>query len=69
MNRKEFEQYFNYKYSKKCTNCKYKYDVSLGYGKKENTIILCDKILSYCNENTNTKIDKSFVCNAWEAEK
>jgi hypothetical protein len=68
MNRKEFEQYYDYKPSKRCANCKYKYDVSLGYGKKENTIILCDKILVYCEENTNTRVDKYFKCNLWEAE-
>jgi hypothetical protein len=67
MTREQFEQYYNYRVSKSCTNCKYNYDVSVEYGKKENTIILCDKILAYCNENTNTKIDKYFVCHLWEA--
>jgi hypothetical protein len=67
MNRQEFEEYHNYKISKTCTNCKYNYDVSSGYGKRENTIILCDKILLYCNENTHTRVDKSFVCDLWEA--
>jgi hypothetical protein len=67
MNIKKFEQYYNYKSSKSCANCKYNYDVSLEYGKKENTIILCDKMLVYCEENTDTRVNKSFVCNLWEA--
>jgi hypothetical protein len=67
MNREQFEIYHNYKISKSCANCKYNYDVSIGYGKMQNTIILCDKILAYCNENTNTRVNKYFVCNLFEA--
>jgi hypothetical protein len=67
MNRKQFELYHNYKVSKSCANCRYNYDVSLDYGKKENTVILCDKMLVLCIEYKNTRVNKSFKCDLWEA--
>jgi hypothetical protein len=67
MNRKQFEQWYNYKISKNCTTCKKGEDVSEEYGKKKNSIILCDSLLENCNENTNTRVDKSFICDLWEA--
>jgi hypothetical protein len=67
MNRKQFEQWYDYNISKTCANCKNSEDVSEEYEKKGKTVILCDKILACCNENTNTRVDKYFICDLWEA--
>jgi hypothetical protein len=67
MNRKQFEQWHDYAPSKNCANCKNSEDISEEYGKQEKTIILCDKILEFCNENTNTRVNKYFICDLWMA--
>jgi hypothetical protein len=68
MNRKQSNSYYNYNDAKCCNNCRKREDISEESGMKKGTLILCDNILLRCEENTNTRVDKSFVCNLWEAE-
>jgi hypothetical protein len=69
MNRKQFDLFHDYKPSRCCSNCSNFYDISEEIGRKSRTLLLCDNILIRCEENTDTRIDKYFVCDLWEGLK